>query len=88
MADKEAKLKAKADASKYSGDHWMLKGEQVQAHVIHAELARAKAHAKAERAQAKQLSLKSVFKRKKLPLEGMVVHLCDGLDEAICVFIF
>ena len=86
LADREAKLKEKADASKYTGEHWMLKGEQVEAHVLHAEKARAKAHAAAERAQAKQRSLKSVFKHKKLPLEGMVVHLCDGLDKAICLF--
>ena len=46
-----------------------------------AKAARAKAHAKAEAAQAIRKRKKSAFDRKILPLAGMTVHLCKLLSD-------
>ena len=82
LENKEINLHARHQATKYSGEHWMLPQDRVgEKEKRLASAARAKNHAKAERAQDLQKSKKSVFKRKVLPLAGMTVYVCERLDH-------
>ena len=81
---KEDKLVAKAEASKYSGEHVMLRQDRLTEELAAvASAAQAKSHRDAERKQAKLKAVKSAFKRKAWPLAGMPVYICSNIARSV-----